>query len=377
MKKTLSIIMAIVMCFSSLAVASTTAYAADANVATINFTGYESGYQSAVALNSINAVRAQNGYGALVADRTLTDVARQRAKELFVYFDVNETLPTGQSISAYVPNYDNRYITSMYSWSYNAVPTAADIESALADLKSTAAGPYQSVGIGVYTYNSRTVFYAIISAYPSYDPCQNFADGSTTATVTSSVSNLGLRLGYNVEAKYLRLRTNVTAYTNGLAWDGIDVSNQFTVKSSNNKVAKAKNNIIYLKKNGKITLTAVNNANNAVSASTSVDLSKALDFSAKIKKVSVSKPKKKTLKAKWSATVGDASGYELQYSTSKSFSKSKTKTVTLKGKKSTSKTIKNLKSNKYYYVRVRAYVNQGNGEKCYTYYSKVTKVKVK
>lgn len=377
MKKTLSILMAIVMCFSSLAVASTSAYAADTDVTTINFTGYESSYQSAVALNSINAVRAQNGYGALVADRGLTDVARQRAKELFVYYDVNETLPTGQSIAAYVPNYDNRYITSCYNWSYSAAPTAADIENALADLKSTAAGYYQSVGIGVYTYNNRTVFYAIISAYPSYDPCQNFSDGYTTASVTSSAGNLGLNLTWSQDKKYYRLNTKVIAYTNGVAWDGIDVSDQFTIKSSKNSVLKAKKNRLYPKKNGKIvTATAVNKYNPAVTAATQINMSGAFN-PAKVKTVSVSRPKKKTLKAKWSATVRDASGYELQYSTSKSFSKSKTKTVTLKSKKSTSKTLKNLKSKKYYYVRVRAYVNQGDGEKFYTSWSKVTKVKVK
>lgn len=49
------------------------------------------------------------------------------------------------------------------------------------------------------------------------------------------------------------------------------------------------------------------------------------------------------------------SGYEIQYSTSKKFSKSKTKTITITKNSTKSKTIKNLTKNKKYYVRIRAY----------------------
>ena len=78
------------------------------------------------------------------------------------------------------------------------------------------------------------------------------------------------------------------------------------------------------------------------------------------KQVTVSKVTKVTAKNKASKKasitwkkVSNATGYEVQYSTSKTFAKSKTKTVTTKTNKVT---LKKLKKNKKYYIRVRAYV---------------------
>ena len=62
---------------------------------------------------------------------------------------------------------------------------------------------------------------------------------------------------------------------------------------------------------------------------------------------------------------------------SKKFTKKTTKTVTAKGKKVKSKKISKLKSKKTYYVRIRAYKNQSQGEKFYGKYSKTLKIKVK
>ncbi len=62
-------------------------------------------------------------------------------------------------------------------------------------------------------------------------------------------------------------------------------------------------------------------------------------------------------------------GYQIQYSTSKSFKHAKT--VKVKGYKRSSKTIKKLKRNKRYYVRVRTYAKMGHK----TYYSKWSKKK--
>ena len=73
--------------------------------------------------------------------------------------------------------------------------------------------------------------------------------------------------------------------------------------------------------------------------------------SPKIKSV---KRAKKAFSASWYKVSG-ATGYELQYSTNKSFKGSTTKTVKLKKASITSKKIKKLKKNKTYYVRVRSY----------------------
>lgn len=66
-------------------------------------------------------------------------------------------------------------------------------------------------------------------------------------------------------------------------------------------------------------------------------------------------------------TVSNASGYEIKCSTSKKFSKSKTKTFTVKGNSKNTKKIK-IKSKKRYYVRVRAYkTGKVNGKKVKVY----------
>ena len=69
-------------------------------------------------------------------------------------------------------------------------------------------------------------------------------------------------------------------------------------------------------------------------------------------------------------------GYQIQYSTSKSFSKKSTKTVKIATTKNLNKTIKGLKSGKKYYVRVRAYKTSGK-KTVYSSYTAVKTVKVK
>lgn len=82
---------------------------------------------------------------------------------------------------------------------------------------------------------------------------------------------------------------------------------------------------------------------------------------------------KKKIKVSWKKNT-KASGYEIVYSTKKSF-KGK-KTIVVKSNKTTSKVIKKLKSKKKYYVKVRSYKKVGN-KKVYGAYSTVKTVKVK
>lgn len=90
---------------------------------------------------------------------------------------------------------------------------------------------------------------------------------------------------------------------------------------------------------------------------------------------SVKNVKGKKLSVKWKK-VSDVTGYSIQYSTSKKFVKSKTKTVEIKKAKTTSKTIKKLKKGKKYYVRICAYKTV-NGTKHYGTYSKAKNVKIR
>lgn len=89
---------------------------------------------------------------------------------------------------------------------------------------------------------------------------------------------------------------------------------------------------------------------------------------------SVKSPSKKKLKFTWKKD-STVSGYQIQYSTSSKFTKSKTKTAAV-SKKNTSKTISKLTSGKKYYVRVRAYKTI-DGKKIYGSWSSVKSVKVK
>ena len=78
---------------------------------------------------------------------------------------------------------------------------------------------------------------------------------------------------------------------------------------------------------------------------------------------------KKQIKATYNKT-SNVTGYQIQVASNKKFTKNK-KTVTVKGAKKTSATVKKLKAGKKYYVRVRTYKTV-KGKK---YYSSWTKIK--
>ncbi len=83
---------------------------------------------------------------------------------------------------------------------------------------------------------------------------------------------------------------------------------------------------------------------------------------------------KKSLKVKIKKQSSQVTGYELQYSTSKKFTSSKTKKIS--SYKTTSVTLKSLKAKKTYYVRVRTYKTV-NGVKYYSDWSTAKTKKTK
>lgn len=93
---------------------------------------------------------------------------------------------------------------------------------------------------------------------------------------------------------------------------------------------------------------------------------------AKVKLSSLTTGKTHYVKASWKKV--DCDGYQVRYSTSKSFKSYKT--VTVKNEKTLSKTISKLKKGKNYYVKVRAY-NQGHKGKAYGGFSTVKKITCK
>ena len=84
---------------------------------------------------------------------------------------------------------------------------------------------------------------------------------------------------------------------------------------------------------------------------------------------------KKAFTVKWKKQKTQTTGYQIQYSTAKSFP-SGSKTITLKNNQTVSKKIAKLKAKKTYYVRVRTY-KVVDGKKYYSSWSKAKTVKTK
>lgn len=125
------------------------------------------------------------------------------------------------------------------------------------------------------------------------------------------------------------------------------------------------------------TLSKANEPSTTKASSTSTTKSASKSKSKKPKKTSISKIKaqKKGFKVTWKK-VSNAKGYQVKYSTSKKFTKKTSKTATVKKATTTSKTVKDLKKKKTYYVKVRSYKTV-NGKKVYSDWSNVKKVKTK
>ena len=115
--------------------------------------------------------------------------------------------------------------------------------------------------------------------------------------------------------------------------------------------------------------TPINN-NDTVTDKSSKTAPKTVAKLVKVVKVKV-KAKKKKLNISWKKVSG-ATGYEILYATNNKFTKNK-KTVSVKMNKVT---LKKLKANKKYFVKVRAY-KKANGNKYYGKWSKVVKKKTK
>lgn len=236
----------------------------------------------------------------------------------------------------------------------------------------------------------------------SYDPCSTNAyvviakcatgqtGGDLDATVAWMLKNYLGKKGFNLNGEYNGMSTYqgllaMDAYQRASAgatklfdvkWPANPITVKNVTKTTSTKAqtvklgAKAKESAklsyksssksVKVDKNGKVTI-----AKNFVGKATITITSKATkNYKATTKKVtvtvnpagtkltSVKNYKGKKLKASWKKNT-KGTGYQIQYSTSSKFKSAKT--VTVKGYKSTSKTITKLTKNKKYYVRVRTY----------------------
>lgn len=90
--------------------------------------------------------------------------------------------------------------------------------------------------------------------------------------------------------------------------------------------------------------------------------------------------KTKGFSVKWKKQTNQTDGYQIQYTTSSKFTKSKTKTITVSKSKTTEKTVSKLKAKKKYYVRIRTFKNvkvNGKTTKIYSEWSKARTVVTK
>ena len=379
MKRILSLLLSLVMAMGTFTCFAVTASAATKTVdITIKGTEYNSIVDDALA--SINEDRAMDGNSTLKIDKKLTAVANKRAKEAMLYHDLL-TLPNGATIKKYIPDYTGSTY-AIYGVIMTKKPTKATLESELHALVNDNSFKYgKSVGIGVFGakgYDNEYVYtvYVIASGKDSTDVQKEFKDKSTSTKIPVSTDEIEIFLDTTkTDNKHGRIKYATVAYFEKGVIMFYNVSDQFTVTSSNNKALKEKGGWLYIKGNGKYKLYA--QSKNTKSYKVTVLSDKISSVNTKKHTVKAKSTKKKTVKVTWKQIYKDVTAYEVQYSTSNKFSKKTTKTVVVKGKGNTSKTISKLKSKKTYYVRVRAYTDQTNNEKLYTPWSKTVKVKVK
>jgi len=166
-----------------------------------------------------------------------------------------------------------------------------------------------------------------------------------------------------------KLKLSATSYT----YNGKVKTPSVTVKNANGST---------LKKGTHYTVTYATGRKNVGTYKVTVKMkgnysgTKTLTFKINPPKTTVSKvtPAKKSLKVTLTKKTSQVTGYQVQYSTSKTFKSVKTKTIS--SYKTTSTTLSSLKAKTTYYVRVRTYKTV-NGTKYYSGWSTAKSAKTK
>ena len=183
----------------------------------------------------------------------------------------------------------------------------------------------------------------------NYETITTPASTSKDGSIVVKCSNCGDVKSTTTIAKIKSIALNKTSFTeNGKVQKATVVAKD----SANKTIAASNYTVSYSNSNSKNpgTSTATVKFNGKNYAGTK-KLTYKINAKAPAKTtVKLSKAKKTSLKASWSK-VANATSYEVQYGTSKSFKGAKTVKVS---SKSSSKVLTKLKKNKKYYVRVRA-----------------------
>ena len=209
----------------------------------------------------------------------------------------------------------------------------------------------------------------------------NLAEIKTETFVGSQViekkfKNVGKKFTIDKNAKVKTVKTSLSNATVKLSkvaytYDGKTKKPAVTVKLNGKKLKNGKDYTLTYKNNKKVgTASVVITGKGGYKGK----ITKKFKINPKGTVLTKVKAKKKKMTVKWKKQTKLTKGYQIQYSTSKKFKGAKSVLVT-KNKK-TSITIKNLKSKKKYFVRIRTY-KIVKGKKYYSKWSKVKSVKIK
>ena len=375
MKKLLSLTLALIMALSCFAAAIPAQAANSADCVNINIstTIYNSLAQKV--FNEINTKRSGVGYSKVKFDSSLTEIAEKRAAECLVYVDKNDDYrPNGDSVEALIPGNDTiaHGRCSISTLTISAVEATGFFDLfTSADYKS-----FKGVGLAVVEYSGVYVVYFVASASDTSNLFTNSSDVKASYTVQLNINKItNKKITGTYDAARIKYNLKTLVYAGGYYANYLVVSNdQLNYKSSNSNIVKMKGATAYFKNNGGFTVNSYNKSGKLI-ASYSDNVS-GLKTYLKLSWKSAKSKKKKTISLSWQKNIIDATGYQIQYSTNKKFKKN-VKTVNVTGKNSSSKTLKKLKRKKVYYVRVRACIDQGEGEMIYSSWSTTKKVKVK
>ncbi|MCD8051673.1 MAG: cell wall-binding protein [Clostridiales bacterium] len=209
---------------------------------------------------------------------------------------------------------------------------------------------------------------------------------ATQAEVDEATAALTAAIDALEEAVTVPAATKITSLTNTakgikVTWNAVDGATSYQVYrkigSGSWKKVKTTSSTTWTdtaaKKNGtkyQYKVYAVNSAGKSKASATETIYRLTAKHFTRAKNVS-----SKKISLKWTRNT-QATGYIIEYSTSKSFTSSTTKTVKIKGNKNLTTTLKNLTKGKTYYIRMRPYKTSGSVTS-YAGWSKVKTVKVK
>ena len=249
-------------------------------------------------------------------------------------------------------------------------------EKDLADLKAADQVSKNITNIGTVTLESEDAIKEARTAYDALTDAQKELVSNKDVLEEAETTLKELKDAKDADdAKVAATPKSITLSNTRYIYNGKVQKPQVTVKNAKGEVIKGytvkyagncKNVGKY-----KVTLTFKGDYNGTKT--------KTFKIAPKSVKVKSLKAAKKRFNVKWSKQTTQVTGYQVQYSTDKNFVKA------VKNKKITkdsvvTKTVKNLKSKKVYYVRVRTYTTvKYNGEQMnlHSDWSKVKKVTVK